>query len=65
MTLTVSAKSSKPWWAAMSEDNPDKTWGRQSNLEGNVSGNSKIGSQIVHHLRLGFGPFIPGHFKPE
>jgi hypothetical protein len=55
MTLTVSAKSSKTWWAAIFEYDPDKTWGRQTNLERNVSGNSKIGSQIVHHLRLGFG----------
>jgi hypothetical protein len=53
MTLTVSAKSSKTWWAAIFEYDPDKTWGRQTNLERNVSGNSKIGSQIVHHLRLG------------
>ena len=55
MPLTVSAKSSKTWWAAMSEYNPDRTWGRQTNLEGSVSVNSKISSQIVYHLRLGFG----------
>jgi hypothetical protein len=59
MTLTVSAKSSKTWWAAMSEYNPDKTWGRQTNLEGNVSGNSNhrftdypiYGSGSAHSFR--------------